>query len=336
MTEVLSPDEIAQLFEAAQADGLPEGPRARAAQAHLVRKIDLSHPMKLSAPEQKRFEREHSAFCMQESVRLSLEMLTDVELEVINSSQLSWGDALRKVPAAALIGVIECADRRAAPPPRGVERRGTPAGQGTMLIAIESGLVLRMIERLLGGSYTDVIKMRSLTDVETVLARGIFEDLLSSLSAVWRKMLGLTLTLVELATDDRRSSLLPMSLPSLELTMNVRDATGSSTIVLLTPYAAIEAASESLAPSVHHDAGAPADAMRAALGEVSIEVRAEVGATTLTLPQVLSLSEGDVVRLGMSGDASVVVGDRRVHRARPGRSSGRRAIKITETGADRP
>ncbi|MGO9321033.1 MAG: flagellar motor switch protein FliM [Solirubrobacteraceae bacterium] len=319
MNDVLSADEIAQLFAAAKDGKLPEGPRTPARRARSIRKINFSRPMKLSLLEQRRFEQAHATFCRDASVRLSSELRSSIELEVINSSQLTWEAAVGDVPQPSILGVAACAP-----------------GESTILICVEEGLVLRMVERLLGGSYTDTPVPRTLTQIDVALARGLFEGLLSALSTVWQGLLGLSLSLLEFESHSTGLDLMPRSQPTLELTIEVRDQGASSTILLLVPYTAIEAASKSLGDSSPKDADALAageescEAVRSALGAVRVEVRAEAGAVGLTIGEVLSLGEGDVIRLGVAGEADITVGDNRLHRVRPGLSGNRRAVQIIE------
>jgi flagellar motor switch protein FliM len=321
MSDVLSASEIAKLFEAAKQGNLPEGPRQQA-RRRSVRKVDFSRPMKLSPSEQKRFEQAHANFCRDASVRLSSELRSSIELEVIGSSQLSWQSALGDVPQPAILGVARC-----------------DPGEGMILLAIEEGLVLRMIERLLGGSYTERQPSRSLTEIEAGLARYVFERLLCTLSVVWEELLALSTSFVGLELQDTSLEYLSPSQPTIELTIELRDALAASTILLLVPHNAIESAGKSLAdsrsPADGASEGTAAGGLRGALGGVRVQVRAEAGAVGLTLGEVLSLGQGDVIRLGEAGAAGIAVGANRLHHARPGLSGGRRAVQILDVARGR-
>jgi flagellar motor switch protein FliM len=316
MTDVLSPDAIAKLFEAAEDGNLPDGPREQP-RSQSIRKIDFARPMMFNLSEQRRFERAHTAYCSDAASRLTNELITPVELEVINSSQLSWSGALSEVPHFALVGVVACA----------------PA-DSKILMCVEEALVLRMIERLLGGSFTDKPVSRKLTEVDMLLARNVFEWLLAPLSTAWRELLGLELSLVDLESRQECVELIPATEPTLELTIEARDESSSSTISLLVPQVTIKSAGKSLGDSSAEGPDAAeegtAEAIRAALAPVRLEVRAEAGEIGLTIGEVLGLGEGDVVRLGTAGSACIVAGDRRLHRVRPGLCGRRRAVQIIE------
>jgi len=319
MSDALSPDAIAQLFAAAEEGNLPEGPRAPERRAHSIRKINFGRPMMLSLSEQRRFERAHTTYCSDASVRLSSELLTTIELEVINSSQLTWGGAVDDVPQPSVLGVAMCAP-----------------GEGKILMCAEEALVLRMIERLLGGSYTETQPSRKLTEIDMMLAGRAFEGLLAPLSGVWRGLLGLHPSFVGFEPRERCLELLPSTEPTLELTIEARDERSSSTISLLVPHATIKTATKSLGatapdrPGDGEDDGS-AEAMRVALSPVRLEVRAEAGSTGLTIGEVLALGKGDVVRLGVAGSARIVAGESPLQRVRPGLSGNRRAVQIVES-----
>jgi flagellar motor switch protein FliM len=320
MSDLLSPDQIAELVAAAKSGDAPpahDAPPSR--RPRRVRDIDFSRPTKLSPVEQRRFERSHATFCRTASLRLSTELRSQIELEVINSAQLTWSTALRDVPQPSILAAL-----------------ATVPGEGKVGLCLEQSLVFRMIELMIGGSGDhDTPLDRSATEIELALARRIFQSLVASLSIVWQDMLGLSLSLVELESQNASVELVPPSEPTLVLTVETRDETASSTISLLVPYASIAAASERLRGKSTEEQALDRDAavaMRSAIGAVGVELRAELGATELTIGEVLALGEGDIVRLGAAGSAGVFLGDTRLRSIRPGRSGKHRAVQIVEPG----
>jgi flagellar motor switch protein FliM len=313
VSEGLSSEDIARLFAAAKEGELPEVPR-RKTHSRSIRKIDFSRPNKLSVVEQTHFERAHGMFCKNASDILTNELRSAIALEVINSSQFTWQAALEELPRPSLRGVVACAP-----------------GDGAILMSVEEGWVLRVIECMLGGSYTDRPAARELTEIDTILARNIFETLLRPLSSVWEDVLGLELSFLQFEIQDTTLEFLHPVEHTLELTIEVRDAKGAATIVLLVPYTAISEAGRSLLDGATRgvDRDAPAaESMWSALSVAKVEVRAEVGATDLTLGEAISLREQDIVRLGVAGEVVIAAGERGLFHARPGRSSNHRAVVI--------
>jgi flagellar motor switch protein FliM len=69
------------------------------------------------------------------------------------------------------------------------------------------------------------------------------------------------------------------------------------------------------------------------LGSTSVEAKAVLGETSLTLRELIGLEPGDILRtnIPMDGDVQVLIGGKtRIH-GRPGVSKGKVAVRITET-----
>jgi len=320
MNDVLSPERIAELVAAAKEGGVIEKPVERVRRPRRVRDLDFTRPIKLAPDQARRLERAHETFCRTASTRLSAELRSSIDFEIINVDQLTWSAALADVPQPSIFGVLT-----------------TRPAETAVLIGLELPLVFRFIERLVGGGDTETHIERSLTDIEVALTRRTFVTLLEQLSTVWQELLGLTLDLLGLESQVANVEIAPPSEPTVVVTIEVRSTNASSTLSLLIPYRSIESVSGRL--SGQYDIGetpaadtAIGEAMHSALGAVAVEVRAEVGSVELTIGDVLALGEGDVLRLGAPASDGVFLclGEVRLHRARPGRSGTHRAVEIIE------
>jgi flagellar motor switch protein FliM len=131
--QILSADAIAALVVAAREGRLPEESRP-APRRRRMRPIDFTRPTKFTADQERRLKRAMEAFCRTASTRLSAELRVPFELEMIDTSQLTWRDAHTQVPGASIDAIAEA----------------QPIGT-KLLLASEVGLVLGAIELLLGG-----------------------------------------------------------------------------------------------------------------------------------------------------------------------------------------
>jgi flagellar motor switch protein FliM len=316
--DVLSNDQVAALVEAAK-QGAPtqkDAPRAR--RSRRVRDIDFSRPSKFAQDQQRRLERAHEGFCRTASTQLSAELMTAVEMEVLGVDQLVWSTAIAQAPQPSINAIVD------------VEPLGTQ-----ILMSTELGLVLRLIERLLGGPGDGVTKPRELTEIEMAIVRRWFNSLLESLTVTWDELVGVKLRMTELESQINTIHLAPPSEPSLVLTMEVKLDRASSTISLICPYRSIATVLPKLSASQYGEVvvdGATTDAVRRTVAGVEVEVRAEVASSNVSLEQVLSLKPGDVLRFGTPAAEGVKLfaGHVPSHRARPGRNGNRRAIQIVE------
>jgi flagellar motor switch protein FliM len=319
MSEVLSDDQIAALVEAAREGQVPVKTAEPVTRTRRVRQVDFTRPTKFTQDQQRRLRRGHEAFARAASTQLSAELRTPVELEVINVDQQTWTSALGEIPAQSLFGVLEI---------------GTSS---RLLLSLEHSATMHMIERLLGATIAAGTIERELTEIERALARRIFGTFTVQLSRAWEELLGTTLALVAVESQQSNIQLAPSSEPTLAITMELQLGGLSSTITLLVPHRSIEQILEQVSSggygeTVDADADAQAEQLvQAALRQVSVEVRAEVGSTDLTIDEVLALAPGDVIKLGSASSGGTLYADSvPIHRTKAGLSGNRRAVEVLE------
>jgi len=315
--QVLSPDAIAALVDAAKEGRLPEEAGPDRSRQRRMRTVDFTRPTKFTAEQERRIKRALDTFCRTASTRLSAELRMSLELEVISVNQLTWSNAHGQVPARSIACTVDVA----------------PLGT-RMLLSTEMNLVLSAIELLLGGSGTTVPRERRLTDIDWALARHFLDRVLAQLSVVFADLAELELSANALDMHVDTAQTAPVSEPTLAFTIEARMDRESATIALLLPHAAIAPVIDRLTAREDGDAvgdAHTADAVRSAVGRVEMTVRAEVASVELPIEEVLALQPGDVLRLDGRADAGVTIyaGDVPVHRGMPGRSGGRRAVQVT-------
>jgi flagellar motor switch protein FliM len=314
---VLSDEQVAALVAAAK-DGLrPDaGAQAPASRRRRVRKIDFTRPSKFTTDQQRRLERAHENFCRSVSTRMSAELRAPISVELIDTAQLTWANALDEVPRASVSGIVDVA----------------PIG-GRMLITAELTLLLALLDRVLGGMTGDRPGERTLTDVDRALVRRLFQTLLDELSISFGDLAELQFGLLDLETERAPAQLAPLSEPTLAMTFEFKLGRLSSTMVLLIPHRAIEPVLRT-ASATEHEAELRADAAAAvgdAMGEVIVQLRAEVGSVEMALGDVLALRPGDILRLdGAAEEGAVTLYADAValQRAKLGRNGRRRAVGI--------
>ena len=315
--QVLSADAIAALVDAAKEGRLPEESRP-AARRRRMRPIDFTRPTKFTSDQERRLKRAMEAFCRTAATRLSAELRVPVELEMIDTSQLTWRDAHAQAPDGSIAAVAE------------VRPLGTK-----LLLTSEIDLVLGAIELLLGGTSSTAIPERRLTDIDYALARHFFDRILAQLTVIWQDMARVELAVDTLDTHMETAQLVSASEPTLSITMEARLDGGSSIIALLLPWSSVAPVVESFAVREDGTANrgeADARSVRRAVGRVDVTLRAEVASREMPIEQVLALKPGDVLRLDAPAESGITLFADKVpvHRAKPGRSGSRRAAQVVE------
>lgn len=316
----LDPDAIAALFASAADGDVPDERASDKRAAPTVRPVDFRRPRQFNNDVQRRLRRALDAFCRTASSRLSGELRSAIDFEVINVEQLNWADAHGQIPVSSLTAVLH------ADP---IDTR--------LLLSAEQALLGSAIERLLGGSGESPPPQRRMSDIDTMLARQVFDALTEQLSIVWEELAGGTLSVASLASPQQSAQLASTSEPTLAFTFEAKLLKASMALTLLLPYRAIApvidqiGAGEGYGPSVDPEA---MDAMDRGIREIDMELRAEVGAADMEILEILDLAPGDLILLNHPADAGVTlyVDGTPIERARPGRNGARRAVQILHRG----
>jgi flagellar motor switch protein FliM len=283
-----------------------------------VREVDFSRPTKFTPDQQRRFERAHETFCRGASTRLSTQLRNPLLIEVVESDQLTWAAALATAPHPALFVVL------------GIDELETE-----IVLAAELPWALRVFERRLGGTGKGSFERDELTEIELAVLTRTFTAIVEQLSLTWADLFGVHLSLRRFEAKASNLHVAQASEPSLTVRFVIRDASQEAAFALAVPHWAIEPVLSKLTGETL-DRSAPnaesAEPLRRALAGVDVAVHAQVAALDLRLADVLALEVGSVLPLGVGPDAGVTVcvNSVPVHRARPGRSGGRRAVEILE------
>ncbi|MGO9752770.1 MAG: flagellar motor switch protein FliM [Solirubrobacteraceae bacterium] len=315
MSDLLNPDQIAALFEAAKQGAVPETPAATARRGHRLRTVDFSRPTKFTNDHQRRISRAIDTFNATVATRLSAELRAQIELETINTTQLTWSAAQSQLPAGSVAVTLE------------VQPIGT-----RMMLTAEQPLVLSAIECLLGGIADRPPKERRFSDIDWTLTRRFIDTIVNQLSLVWQDLGGLSLVIEDMDLHQESSQVAVVSEPTYVVMIECRMNKQSSALALMIPWAAIETVSDRIAgreapndPEILRSSG-----IGRALARAPITLRAEVAAREVPIEQILALVPGSIIPLAAPAHAGVALFAENIKlgRAHPGCNGARRAVQI--------
>jgi len=318
--KLLSAERIAALFDAAAEGKRPvDGAGGR---ARWLRTIDFTRPTKFTPDQENRLRRAHENFCRTAATKLAAEHRLGIELEVVDVAQRTWNEAHVLVPRASMSAVLD------------LDPLGTK-----VLLAVQRPLLLCLIARLLGSSDEGPARERSLTEIDLILVRRVLEVLVGCLTSTWEPMAEVRFRQSALDAHPETIGLMVTSEPTLAITMEARIGPMASRIVLLLPHTSVQPVAASFSKhkerQQRHDPAASL-AVRERLRGVGVTARAEVGAVSLPVREVLALRPGDVVPLGLpaDGDLSLRVDDVELYRVKGGRTGRQRAVQVVGLPAD--
>ena len=290
-----------------------------------MREVDFRRPSKFARDQIRRLQTAHESFARSASSRLSAELRAGLQIEVVGNDQLPYSTVMaEEVPSQALVTVLA------------VEPLETE-----LLLIMDMQLALCLVDRLLGGNGVVSPSAATLTDVEVAIARRALSSLVEPLSDTWLDFADVQLSIASVSTVPTSVQIVPPSEPTLLLNFQA-DVDGLFSIMTLCmPH-------RSVAPLGHRleqthfgtpsEDAAAAEAVRAAVKGVEVELRAEVGAVELTVEEVLGLSAGDVLPLDRAAAKGVTLfaADVPAYSTTPGRNGGARAVQVRERWRPHP
>lgn len=285
-----------------------------------VREIDFRRPSKFPREHIRRLEAGHENFCRSTSSRLSAELRSPLQLEVIGTDQLPFTTVMsEEVPPQALVTVLT------------VEPLGTEVA-----LIMDLQLALCFVDRLLGGNGTPhSATATGLSDIELAVAKRAIGTFVEMLSATWIDLAEVTFSIAGMSTSPLSVQIVPPSEPTLLLNMSAMIDDQIAIITLLLPHRSVEGILHKLEHAAFGPAaidGSGQAELRRNMGGVHVQLRAEVGGVPMSLERALTLQPGDVVELGRPAQdgVTIFVGEIPSYQAAPGRNGKLRAVQVLE------
>jgi flagellar motor switch protein FliM len=288
-----------------------------------VASLDFSQPTKFTTEIRRRIVAALEPFCDELASWMSRELSSEVQLSVGDASQRTWAQAKAELPADSVaVAVHESAIDR------------------SMLLSVETALVLQSLECMLGGEAASAPAERRLSELDWKLATRMLDVIVSGLSSAWCELGAPELTRGVLDVDGDAGVLALPNEPTLSVAFNSSIAGQASSMTLLIPWPTVDPIAASLrgaAPPGHaldlHAVAPGPEALARGVASAHVLLRAEVGSAQMGIARLLELGPGALVELdGRAEDGVRLFAEGiSIGRGHPGRSGARRAIKLQST-----
>lgn len=286
-----------------------------------VKEYDFRQPERLSKEQTRTLQLLQESFARLAGVAISAALRTNVQVNLTSLEQIPYEGYTARSPDQAIFNIV----------------RLDPLG-GNMIIEFDLDLGFSMLDRLAGGAGAGPRPLEhEVTDIELALLGRLTRSVLTSFRDAWANV-------AELEPQMENTVLLPMfaqialpsdivSLASFEVHMG--EASGQLRVCL--PFSTLEPVVDNLNAQVWFSRAPRADQadseaqVTSSLARVGVPVAVELGATTITIRDLLDLRVGDVVRLDSRPELPVdlLVNGRVKYVGIPGRLRSRLALKIS-------
>ena len=246
---------------------------------------DFRSPGRLSRERVRALQVANETFARQLSTVLSTTLRTVVYARVESVRQLTYDEYIRTVPNPSLLAVLTF--------------EGQP---GSALFQLPMGVVMSVIDRLLGGAGGRRQPIRALSDIETTLVRDLVQRVAGELTYAFESIAPVTAHLDHFESNTQFLQLAAPTDPVVATEVEVRIGDQAATATLCMSLATLKPILASVDQAV---AVAAADSRVAAaartveqrMQQVEIDVTVAFREVTLTSAEVFSLAVGDIVPL---------------------------------------
>ncbi len=324
MPEILSQQEIDSLLS-----GIPLEPAKEVARgvddASSEREaitFDFRLPHRLSKNQLRTLQAVHESFGEAFGSYLISRLQTNVGVNVSSVDQLFYSEYVLSVPSPSCLFIFRVQESDA-----------------LAVLEVSPQLVLAMVSRLLGGGADSEKKARLITRIEQNIIRAIVQRAIADLQKSWKTIADLNFKMERYESEGDFAQIAPTSEIVLVVSFEVSIGDERYLMNLCFPTFALENVLAKL--NVQHYSGLPATQhehswtkeLTRKVGMTNVELSGMLGCTNLTLRELMTLEEGDILRttIPVNAEVQVTAGNRPRFWGRPGVSNGRVAIKITRT-----
>ena len=325
----LSQEEIDALIN--QLSGQPGAPAKDAIDGRRVKSFDFRFNKRLdkfSNNQLQTLRTLHENFTRLLNNSLSVYLRTRVEATIVSIEQISYGDFIASIGIPSILAIFSMD-----PLP------------GSGIVQVDLNLVFSIIDRLLGGPGWFPTKLRDLTDIERTLMQRFMGRMLNSYREAWNYLLTLSLKIEAL---DSNPQFIPRIIPLdqivayVSMELKIGDMAGVMNFCL--PYLVLQSISQQMtdfqwSPTVMAGRGmTEEDILQLArnVERAGVEVEVELGQTMVSLRDLVSLREGDVVVFDKltSEPLSARVNDKEKFRVFPGINKDTLAMQVAHIIAE--
>jgi flagellar motor switch protein FliM len=323
MSKTLSQWEIDALLNTMSSDDAAAGSGGGGAipTDRTIKLYDFRRPDKFSKEHIRAIQNIHETFARVTASSLSSYLRSTTSVSLSSIEQVVYDEYVHQLSSPTLVNLVELQPL-----------------SGRIVVEMNMNLGLAMLDRMMGGPGQATMRRGELTDIEMALLRSLGATISAGLKDGWTAVADLQPALVETVLNaDLVQAALPGDIAAL-LLFEIHTLGMSGTISICVPHPVIEPlmdrlntqawfSSSSRTKASDDDRLKLADGIRGARLPVSVEL----GATTVTLGELLDIRAGDVIRLdrGVDVELPILAGKRARFTGRPGTVGGNRAVQIT-------
>lgn len=304
------------------------GPAVTEDESAKIKKYDFKSPKKFTKEQLRTLDGLYENFSRMLSSYLSGILRQFCEVSVLSIEEQRFFEYNNALPDSALIGKID------------LKPTDRHYSDGMLLMDMSTSLGYFMIERLLGGAGTEYHLTRDYTDIELAILDNVFIKILSRLQDAWCSYVEVEFSLTSIETNARLLQALGAEDIVVIIMLNVKIGDVVGTLNICIPAENLDELignfnikySRSTKRKEIGDAAFRRKFLFNELLDTSLEVKAVLDESQLTLSDILQLQVDDVIPLNknIQGDITIVVDSIPWYTGKMGETKTKKAVRLNE------
>lgn len=323
--DVLSQHEIDALLSALSSGEMDAEELKKEETEKRIKSYDFKRAVRFSKDHIRSLTRIHENFARYLTTYFSAQLRTFVQINVVQVEQLPYDEFIRSIPKMTILNVFEAEPL-----------------EGRMVLEVHPNVAYAMIDRILGGTGSNMSMTNNLTEIDATILERIFRGAFDTLREAWRTVMDISPQMTGLETNPQFMQIVSPNetIALVSLSTKIGETTGMINLCL--PHVVIEPIMSKL--SVHHwfisqkkdKVPKESKALKQQIHLTKLPIIAQLGQSTLTIEEFLNMSKGDVITLDKQTQEGldIYVGNKRKFIASPGRVKKKMAMKITDVLED--
>ncbi|WP_342472849.1 flagellar motor switch protein FliM [Metasolibacillus sp. FSL H7-0170] len=319
--DVLSQSEIDALLSAISTGEMSADDMKKEDETKKVKIYDFKRALRFSKDQIRSLTRIHENFARLLTTSFSAQLRTYVQITVVSVDQIPFEEFVRSIPNMTLINVFE-----------------VPPLDGNILMEINPNIAYSMLDRLMGGAGSSHSNVDNLTEIEQKIMTNLFERSFDNMREAWESIVEIDPMLVELEVNPQFLQMISPNETVVVISLNtvIGETTGMINICL--PHVVLEPIVPNLSVrywmQTNRKQNSPEqmDFLQSRVKQSALPVVAELGNTTISVEDFLTMQLGDVIPLEQKIDEHLVlkVGNTPKFTIQPGKLGKKMAVQIID------
>ncbi len=297
MADILSQEEIDALLEAVEDEGTPEALESEEEifDQRQITLYDFKRPNRVSKEQLRAFRGIHDKMARSLASQISSVMRSIVEIQLHSVDQMTYGEFLMSLPSPTSFNVFSMKPL-----------------DGSGILEINPSIAFPMVDRLLGGAGEPYETTREFTDIELTLMDSILRIIMGTLKESWDPVIELYPNIESKESSPNVIQIVAQNEIVVMVVMEIVIGQSSGMMNICYPVITLESILNKLGSRDFMLTETSAKKSRnkelkALVGGARVNVSAYLGEAELTLRELLSLKEGDILRLDRPADDTAVI-----------------------------